>query len=315
MTVTQNDLVKEDFTQSLTDADPKAVDQGLRILLEALPYIREFEGRTVVIKYGGAAMKEEALRSSFARDVELLKHVGINPVIVHGGGPEVSEWMGRLGLPVEFVDGLRKTGADAIDIVRMVLVGAINKDIVQRMNWHKAAAVGFSGSDGNLFRATKVESADVDLGFVGTVSVDDVNIDLLNHVIQDYVPVIASIGVEEKREGDETDDIVYFNVNADDLAAAIAGALGAYKVIFMTDVDGFFEDPDKPETLVSFVKNGQLESLIERTEGGMLPKLISIKKALDGGADQAHIINGKIPHSLLLELFTGNGVGTHFVPE
>ena len=206
-------------------------------LLEALPYIREFHGRTVVIKYGGAAMEDPALREEFARDVVLLKYVGINPIVVHGGGPEITAYMERLGLPVQFVGGLRVSDADTVEVAKMVLVGKVNKDIVLRLNRHGQPAVGLCGDDGLLFRVAKQNSPDgTDLGFVGRI--ERVDVDVLNHIAQDYIPVVASVGAD--REGNS------YNVNADEAAGAVARALGAYKVMFLTDVAGLAARPGRP---------------------------------------------------------------------
>src|SRR5580693_3493849 len=211
-------------------------------LLEALPYIREFHGRTVVIKYGGAAMEDDTLREEFARDVVLLKYVGLNPIVVHGGGPEITGYMERLGLPVEFVGGLRVSDQSTVEVAKMVLVGKVNKEIVLRINRHGQPAVGLCGDDGSLFRVSRRSGPDgQDIGYVGRI--DKVNVDVLNHVASDYIPVIASVGAD--REGSS------YNVNADEAAGAVARALGAYKVIFLTDVPGWLADPADPGSLIS----------------------------------------------------------------
>src|ERR1700758_4902594 len=210
-------------------------------LLEALPYIREFHGKTVVIKYGGAAMDDPQLREEFARDVVLLKYVGINPIVVHGGGPEISAYVERLGLPVEFVGGLRVSDEGTVEVARMVLVGKVNKEIVLRINRHGQPAVGLCGDDGSLFRISRrTAPGGADIGFVGAI--ERVNVDVLEHVASDYIPVIASVGAD--REGHS------YNVNADEAAGAVAGAIGAYKVIFLTDVPGWLADPADPSTLI-----------------------------------------------------------------
>src|SRR5215212_11009987 len=202
-------------------------------LLEALPYIRDFHGRTVVIKYGGAAMADPDLREDFARDVVLLKYVGINPIVVHGGGPEITAYMERLDLPVEFVGGLRVSNEQTVEVAKMVLVGKVNKDIVLRLNRHGQSAVGLSGDDGQLFRASRLSApGGEDIGYVGKI--DRVDVDVIRHIAQDYIPVIASIGAD--REGNS------YNVNADEAAGAVARALGAYKIIFLTDVEGWRRD-------------------------------------------------------------------------
>jgi acetylglutamate kinase len=280
-------------------------------LLESLPYIREFHGRTVVIKYGGAAMEEESLRDAFARDVVMLKYVGLNPVIVHGGGPEITEYMRRLGLEVEFVQGLRVSDEQTVEIAKMVLVGKLNKDIVLRLNRHGQPAVGLCGDDGSLFTVTKRLVADrdgetQDLGFVGSIEHVDVNV--LNHIAEDYIPVVASVGAD--REGRS------YNVNADESAGAVASALGAYKVIFLTDVEGWLEDPSDPASLISETDVKSIRDGIARGSvgGGMLPKLLACMAAVESGVDSAHIIDGREPHSLLLELFTDAGIGTKVCP-
>jgi acetylglutamate kinase len=270
-------------------------------LLEALPYIREFHGKTVVIKYGGAAMEDPALREEFARDVVLLKYVGINPVVVHGGGPEITSYMERLGLPVQFVGGLRVSDADTVEVAKMVLVGKVNKDIVLRLNRHGQPAVGLCGDDGLLFRVAKQAAQDgTDLGFVGRI--ERVDVDVLNHIAQDYIPVVASVGAD--REGRS------YNVNADDAAGAVARALGAYKVIFLTDVAGWLRDPGDPDSVVSEAGADEVEAALDAIAGGMRPKLQACLNAIYGGVNHAHIIDGRVAHALLLELFTNAGLGT-----
>jgi acetylglutamate kinase len=270
-------------------------------LLEALPYIREFHGKTVVIKYGGAAMEDPALREEFARDVVLLKYVGINPIVVHGGGPEITAYMERLGLPVQFVGGLRVSDADTVEVAKMVLVGKVNKDIVLRLNRHGQPAVGLCGDDGLLFRVSKQEAQDgTDLGFVGRI--ERVDVDVLNHIAQDYIPVVASVGAD--REGHS------YNVNADDAAGAVARALGAYKVMFLTDVAGWLRNPADPDSVVSEAGADEVEAALGTVAGGMRPKLGACLNAIHGGVTHAHIVDGRVPHALLLELFTDAGLGT-----
>jgi acetylglutamate kinase len=274
-------------------------------LLEALPYIREFHGKTVVIKYGGAAMEDPALREEFARDVVLLKYVGINPIVVHGGGPEITAYMERLGLPVQFVGGLRVSDADTVEVAKMVLVGKVNKDIVLRLNRHGQPAVGLCGDDGLLFRVAKQESDDgTDLGFVGRI--ERVDVDVLNHIAQDYIPVVASIGAD--REGNS------YNINADEAAGAVARALGAYKVMFLTDVVGWLRDPEDPASVISEAGADEVEAILDTVAGGMRPKLRACLDAIHGGVTFAHIVDGRVPHSLLLELFTDAGIGTKIRP-
>jgi acetylglutamate kinase len=274
-------------------------------LLEALPYIREFHGKTVVIKYGGAAMEDPALREEFARDVVLLKYVGLNPIVVHGGGPEITAYMNRLSMPVEFVGGLRVSDADTVEVAKMVLIGKVNKDIVLRLNRHGQSAVGLSGDDGGLFRVARQAAPDgTDVGFVGRI--ERVDRRVLDHVAQDYIPVIASIGAD--REGNS------YNVNADEAAGAVARALGAYKVMFLTDVPGWLRDPADPESVVSEAGADDVEAVLGDVAGGMRPKLAACLDAIHGGVSFAHIVDGRVAHSLLLELFTDAGIGTKIRP-
>jgi acetylglutamate kinase len=274
-------------------------------LLEALPYIREFHGRTVVIKYGGAAMDDPVLKEDFARDVVLLKYVGMNPVIVHGGGPEITSYMQRLDLEVEFVEGLRVSNPQTVEIAKMVLVGKVNKDIVLLLNRQGHPAVGISGDDGALFRvARQAAPSGRDIGFVGRI--DHVNVTLLNQLASDYVPVVASVGAD--RDGTS------YNINADEAAGAVARALRAYKVVFLTDVPGWLRDPEDPASLVSQADTEVVEAALPSVQGGMRPKLQACLDALHGGVSYAHIVNGREPHSLLLELFTDAGQGTRIEP-
>jgi acetylglutamate kinase len=270
-------------------------------LLEALPYIREFHGKTVVIKYGGAAMEDEALREEFARDVVLLKYVGLNPIVVHGGGPEITGYMERLGLPVEFVGGLRVSDAATVEVAKMVLVGKVNKEIVLRLQRHGQPAVGLCGDDGSLFRvARRAAPGGEDIGFVGRI--ERVNVGVIEHIASDYIPVIASVGAD--RDGHS------YNVNADEAAGAVAGALGAHRVAFLTDVPGWLADPSDPTSLISHAGAEQVREALASQEGGMRPKLEACLQAIDAGVSAAYILDGRTPHSLLLELFTDAGVGT-----
>jgi len=275
-------------------------------LLEALPYIREFHGKTIVIKYGGAAMNDPSLCEEFARDVVLLKYVGINPIVVHGGGPEITSYMERLSLPVEFVEGLRVSDEATVEIAKMVLVGKINKDIVLRLNRHGGPAVGLCGDDGSLFRVVRrAAPSGQDIGFVGEIERTDV--DVIRHIAQDYIPVVASVGADRAGKS--------YNVNADPAAAAIARAMGALKVIFLTDVRGWLRDPTDPDSLIAKTTTDQVDDALREIGGGMRPKLAACVEAVRGGVAAAHIIDGRVPHSLLLELFTDVGIGTKISPE
>ncbi len=270
-------------------------------LLEALPYIRQFHGRTIVIKYGGAAMEDPELREEFARDVVLLKYVGMDPIVVHGGGPDITSYMERLGLPVQFVGGLRVSDEATIEIAKMVLVGKVNKEIVGRLARHGQPAVGLCGDDGSLFRVSRrAAPGGEDIGFVGQI--ERVNVGVLRHISSDYIPVIASVGAD--RDGHS------YNINADEAAGAVARALAAHKVLFLTDVRGWLADPVDPESLIGQATAEKVRDALPGLDGGMRPKLQACLEAIQGGVGAAHIIDGRIPHSLLLELFTDAGIGT-----
>jgi acetylglutamate kinase len=268
-------------------------------LLEALPYIREFHGKTIVIKYGGAAMREEELREAFATDVVLLKYVGMNPVIVHGGGPEITDYMERLGMEVRFVEGLRVSDEGTVEVAKMVLLGKINSDILTRLKRHGQPAVGLGGEDGSLFEVVAAPQSE-QLGYVGRI--ERVNVGVIDHIAADYVPVIASVGTD--REGRS------YNVNADEAAGQVAAAMGAHKLIFLTDVDGWLRDPDDPGSRISQADVSEVEQALDGIDGGMRPKLAACAEAVKGGVHAAHIIDGRRPHNLMLELFTDEGIGT-----
>ena len=282
-------------------------------LLEALPYIRLFSGKTVVIKYGGAAMESADLKEEFATDIVLLRHVGIRPIIVHGGGSEVSAYMKRLDLPVRFVDGLRVTDETAMEVTKMVLVGKVNKEIVSLINHKGVPAVGLCGDDGRLMTARKAirratDGTILELGLVGEI--ETVNTDLLNLLEADYVPVVASVGVGE--------DGGSYNINADAVAAALAAALKAEKLIFLTDVAGLYADFEDESTLISDCGAERIRELVAggHVSRGMIPKLEAVLAALDAGVGAAHIIDGRIAHSVLLEILTDDsGVGTRVMPS
>jgi len=281
--------------------NPAAGSSGSRVevLLEALPYIRDFHGRTMVIKYGGSAMGEESLREAFATDVVLLKYVGLNPVIVHGGGPDITRYMERLGMEVRFVEGLRVSDPETVEVAKMVLLGKVNSDIVRRLNRHGQPAVGLSGEDGTLFAIRPVANAD-EVGYVGEI--ERIDVEVLNHIAADFIPVIASAGAD--RDGNA------YNVNADAAAGKVAAALPAHKAIFLTDVPGWLADPDDEFSLRSQATVGEVAAALEGVAGGMRPKLAACVEAISGGVTSAHIIDGRRPHSLLLELFTDAGIGT-----
>ncbi|MGN6189512.1 MAG: acetylglutamate kinase [Conexibacter sp.] len=285
-----------DLTRSIPDVGT---------LLEARPYIREFHGKTVVIKYGGAAMTDPELREEFARDVVLLKYVGLNPVVVHGGGPDITSYMKRLDMPVEFVGGLRVSDEETVEIAKMVLVGKVNKDIVLRLGRHGQPAIGLCGDDGLLFRAARQAApGGEDIGFVGTI--EKVDRGVIDHVATDYIPVVASIGAD--REGNS------YNINADEAAGKLARELGAYKVMFLTDVPGWLRDPDDLDSVVSEAGADEVIEALDSIAGGMRPKLQACVDAIHGGVSYAHVIDGREPHSLLLELFTDAGIGTKVTP-
>jgi acetylglutamate kinase len=282
------------------------------VLLEALPYMRSFQGQNIVVKYGGAAMKEAELKAGFAQDITLLQYLGIYPVVVHGGGPQVSRMLAELKVPTRFVEGLRVTDAATMDVVEMVLAGKVNKEIVNLINAAGGAAVGLSGKDGLLLKAQKLEfyrpredepPEIIDIGLVGEVTA--VNTTLIRTLqSQHFIPVIAPVGVGEHGET--------YNINADLVAGAVAGALGAAKLILLTDVPGVLDPQGK---LVSSLTRLQAVTMMENgaITGGMLPKIKCCLEALDEGVTKAHILDGRVPHAVLLEIFTDPGIGTEIV--
>jgi acetylglutamate kinase len=290
----------------VTSTDPRlatAYDKAA-ILAEALPYIREFSGRTVVVKYGGHAMDDPALADLFAQDVVLMRLVGMNPVVVHGGGPQITDLMRRLGKEPEFLDGLRVTDAETVDIARMALVGKVNRDIVASLNQHGSYAVGLSGEDAGLI---EVEPGDERLGFVGHVrNIEAAIVDRL--LREELIPVIATIGMGAEGQA--------YNINADTVAGAVAEALGAEKLVYLTDVNGVYERYPDESSLISRTDAAGLEALVEqgKADKGMIPKLTSCVKALRNGVHRAHILDGRVPHALLLECFTREGIGTMVQP-
>lgn len=278
------------------------------VLVEALPYIRRFAGKTVVVKYGGNAIagtsKHDAL-SLFAQDIVLMHAIGICPVVVHGGGPQINEMLARVGVESTFVDGRRVTDAQTMEIVRMVLLGQVNPQIVAAINTHGTVAVGVSGEDAGLIRAVPRGEG---LGFVGDVS--RINPEVLIRLLDDgFVPVVSTVGVDESGQA--------FNINADSVAGAIAEALHAEKIIYLTDIEGLRKVVDDPATLIQRITADELVLLVDNgtVAGGMIPKVESCIQAVRGGVKGAHILDGRIPHVLLLELLTDSGVGTMITPK
>ena len=282
------------------------------ILLEALPYMRRFQGQTLVIKYGGAAMKEPELKAGFAQDITLIQYLGIHPVVVHGGGPQIGQMLAQLEIPTQFVEGMRVTDQPTMDVVEMVLAGKVNKEIVNLINTAGGRAVGLSGKDGRLLEAQKLEfyrpredepPEIIDIGLVGEVT--QVNTDLIRTLqAQNFIPVIAPVGVGQAGET--------YNINADLVAGAVAAPLGAAKLILLTDVPGVL---DKEGRLVSSLTRRQAVTMIEDGSivGGMLPKIKCCLEALDEGVAKAHILDGRVLHAVLLEIFTDHGIGTEIV--
>jgi acetylglutamate kinase len=273
----------------------------VRVLSEALPYIQQFAGRTVVVKYGGAAMKDSTLKDKVIRDVVFLSCVGLRPIVVHGGGPEINSWLDKLGIEPQFKNGLRVTDAPTMDVVEMVLVGRVNKEIVALINRAGGGAVGLCGKDGNLFTARPQGQADI--GFVGEVC--SVNIKILNTLVNSgYIPVVSSVGADETGQA--------YNINADTVAGEIAAAMGAEKLILLTDTPGILKDYKDPSTLIPKVDIQEARELIANgvVGGGMIPKVSCCVRSLAQGVRAAHILDGRIPHALLLEIFTDVGIGT-----
>lgn len=276
----------------------------VRVLSEALPYIQSFAGRTIVVKYGGAAMKDGSLKDKVVRDIVFLSCVGVRPIVVHGGGPEINSWLGKLGIEPQFKDGLRVTDADTMDVVEMVLVGRVNKEIVSLVNQAGGNAVGLCGKDGDLIRARHVGAADV--GFVGEVST--VNTNLIKTLVDaGYVPVISSVAADEEGQA--------HNINADTVAGEIAAALEAEKLILLTDTVGILHDYQDPSTLYEKLDIQQARQLIEDgiVAGGMIPKVQCCVRSLAQGVKAAHIVDGRVPHALLLEILTNSGIGSMIV--
>ncbi len=284
------------------------------VLIEALPYIQEFYGKTIVVKYGGNAMVSEDLKEKVIQDITLMKYVGMRPVIVHGGGPDITDFLKKIGKKSEFVSGLRVTDEETVQIAEMVLVGKINTEIVSLLNHRGVRAVGLSGKDAELILAHKKlatvhengSSREVDIGYVGEV--EKINADILNDLLdQDYIPVIAPIGVGVGRES--------YNINADYVAAEVAGALQAEKLILLTDIEGIYRDYKDKSTFISTLKQAEAKEMISQgaIAGGMIPKVEACLRALEAGAGKTHIIDGRLDHSLILEVFTSQGIGSEVV--
>lgn len=294
-------MTTEHYSQSTAFLDDAV---RVQVLSEALPYIQEFSGRTVVIKYGGAAMKEGHLKERVIRDIVFLSCVGVRPVVVHGGGPEINSWLDKLGIEPQFKNGLRVTDAATMDVVEMVLVGRVNKEIVALINHSGGLAVGLCGKDGNLIRA-RPQGAD-DIGFVGEVS--SVKVTILNSLVKSgYIPVVSSVAADEHGQA--------YNINADTVAGELAAALGAEKLILLTDTSGILQNYQDPSTLIHHLDISAARKLISDgiVSGGMIPKVNCCVRSLAQGVKAAHILDGRIPHALLLEIFSDRGIGSMIV--
>ena len=279
-------------------------------LIEALPWLARFHGHTIVIKYGGHAMTDEPLRRGFAEDLVFLRYAGLRPVIVHGGGPQINAHLDRLGIESEFAEGLRVTTPEVMDVVRMVLTGQVNRDVVGLINRHGPWAIGMSGEDANLFTARRRHAAGaegpVDIGMVGEIT--DVEPGVVRSLIADgRIPVISSVARGADGE--------IYNVNADTAAAALAVALGAAKLVVLTDVEGLYADWPASDEVISLLTAGQLEELLPALTAGMVPKMEACLRAVRGGVGRAHVLDGRLPHALLLEVFTDQGIGTMVLPD
>lgn len=277
------------------------------VLIEALPYIQRFNRKIIVVKYGGSAMVDEALKRQVIQDVTLLKLVGFKPIIVHGGGKEISKWVGKIGMEPQFVNGLRVTDEETMEVAEMVL-GKVNKSLVQLVQELGVRAIGISGKDGGLLKVNKKLSNGKDIGFVGEVK--EVNTEIINDLLEkDFLPIICPIGMD--------DDYNTYNVNADDAACAIARAMHAEKLAFLTDIEGVYKDPNDKDTLISELTVSEAKALMKEgyIGGGMLPKLQNCVDAIDNGVSRVHILDGRIAHCLLLEIFTNRGIGTAILED
>jgi acetylglutamate kinase len=295
-------MITDDYLDS--EYIQRAEATRVRVLSEALPYIQQFAGRTVVVKYGGAAMKDSTLKAKVMRDIVFLACVGLRPVVVHGGGPEINSWLSKLGIEPQFKNGLRVTDAPTMDVVEMVLVGRVNKEIVALINQAGGSAIGLCGKDANLIKARPQN--DVGIGFVGDVSSIDASV-LESLVKSGYIPIVSSVAADETGQA--------YNINADTVAGELAAALGAEKLILLTDTPGILQDYHDPSSLIAKLDIQQARSLIESgvVSGGMIPKVNCCVRSLAQGVRAAHIIDGRIPHALLLEIFTDAGIGSMLV--
>lgn len=277
------------------------------VLIEALPYIQRFNRKIIVVKYGGSAMVDEELKRRVIQDVTLLKLVGFKPIIVHGGGKEISKWVGKVGMTPQFINGLRVTDEDTMEVAEMVL-GKVNKSLVQLVEQLGVRAIGISGKDGGLLKVDKKLSDGQDIGYVGDIK--EVNAEILYDLLEkDFLPIICPVGLD--------DDYNTYNINADDAACAIARAMKAEKLAFLTDIEGVYKDPDDPDTLISELTVNEADRLMEEgyIGGGMLPKLQNCIDAIENGVSRVHILDGRIAHCLLLEIFTNRGIGTAILKD
>ncbi|HEY8423415.1 MAG TPA: acetylglutamate kinase [Clostridia bacterium] len=294
--------MKDSIYQS--DEQTTKLIEKANILCEALPYINALAGKTVVIKYGGNAMQDESVINTIMEDIAMLKIVGVNPILVHGGGPEINAYLKKLNIESKFHNGLRITDQQTMEVVQMVMSGKINKEITSKINQLGVKAIGLSGKDASLIEVRKYQSPDgVDLGLVGEIV--NINTSLLEKLCNDeFIPVIAGIGTDEKG--------LSYNINADTVAAEIAARINAEKLIFLTDIDGIREDADDPSTLISVITVDKIKEMIQngKISGGMIPKVTSCIKSIEKGVSKVHIINGTTPHPILLEIFTDKGIGT-----
>jgi len=295
---------------TITGRDQASALAKAATLIEALPWLARFHGQTVVIKYGGNAMTQEALRLAFAQDVVFLRYAGLRPVVVHGGGPQISAQLDRLGIEPAFAGGLRVTTPETMDVVRMVLTGQVNPDLVSLVNRHGPFAIGMSGEDANMLTARRrsaiVDGQEVDIGLVGDIT--EVQVGAVRSLLDDRrIPVISSVA--------RGSDHQVYNVNADSAAAALAVALGAAKLVMLTDVDGLYADWPESTEVISLLRASELEARLGELSSGMIPKMEACLRAVRGGVPRAHVLDGRLAHSLLLEIFTDEGIGTMVIPD